>query len=476
LRIWRANTDTSLIHCLRRVLKYIAKYASKPEKKSNPTLDSFKKILAKADPNTTTTRSVLIQTMQAVLSERDISTYEAVHQLLGFKLHATNITVLNLSLESGRLIERDLATNTTNLVNNMMDTYKKRLEYSTPLNVDAVSAMNFVEFSVLYDHKFSSYNGQQTLRLRGGNPNHYALRIYQEYRSSPKQSNQQYGKYCKYQLLRYKPFIESFSNCLGEGLDIDDFDEWINQWKLFLSSPLGQEKVPEWSIAIDNAQAYYLDTVDDADTSEEELAPDLENRDPRLNYQDDYMRNMGILPQLSPVELMTTDATELVEDDSIEYWSAGRRFFENDPQLAHLLHNFGLQNWLQTQKEQYGNIPQVRRQVLEENLNEQQGKAYGIVKRHIEHEIETEEQLLMRVHGVGGTGKTYLIDALCTLIPSNEMIVVGPTGRASNNIGGSTYHSYFSIYPNTDRTADVKGIYSFLLLICFIFDYSHSSN
>ncbi len=44
----------------------------------------------------TTTRSVLIQTMQAVLSERDISTYEAAHQLLGFKLHATNITVLNL--------------------------------------------------------------------------------------------------------------------------------------------------------------------------------------------------------------------------------------------------------------------------------------------------------------------------------------------------------------------------------------------
>ena len=462
MRIWRANTDTSLIHCLRRVLKYIAKYASKPEKKSNPTLDSFKKILERADPTTTTSRSVLIQTMQAVLSERDISTYDAVHQILGYKLHATNITVLNLSLESGRLIERNLATNTTDLVNNIMDTYKKRVAYSNPNNVDAVTAMNFVEFSVMYDHKLSSYNGQQVLRLRSGNPNHYALRIYQEYRSSPRQSNQQYGKYCKYQLLRYKPFLDSFGNCLGEGFDVDEYDVWIDQWKIFLESSLGREKVPEWSLAIDNAQAYYLDTVDGADTSEEELAPDIENRDPRLNIQDDYMRNMGVLPPLSPAGPVIDDGTEVIDDDSIEYWSAGRRFFENDLQLAHLLQNFGLQNWLRTQKELYGNIPQVRRQVLEENLNAQQAKAYGIVKRHLESVNQTEEQLLMRVHGVGGTGKTYLIDALCTFVPSEEMIVVGPTGRASNNIGGSTYHSYFAIYPNTDRTADVKGTFCVL--------------
>jgi len=46
LRLWRANVEASLIYDLRKVVKYVAKYASKPEKKSNPVNDSFKHILS----------------------------------------------------------------------------------------------------------------------------------------------------------------------------------------------------------------------------------------------------------------------------------------------------------------------------------------------------------------------------------------------------------------------------------------------
>jgi hypothetical protein len=35
--------------------------------------------------------------------------------------------------------------------------------------------------------------------------------------------------------------------------------------------------------------------VDDPDSSDEELAPDVKNRDSRMNVQDPYVKNMGYL-------------------------------------------------------------------------------------------------------------------------------------------------------------------------------------
>jgi len=81
--------------------------------------------------------------------------------------------------------------------------------------------------------------------------------------------------------------------------------------------------------------------VDDPDSSDEELAPcDVENRDPRMNVQDPYMRNMGHLPELSP----ETSITMNVQDDpnELEHWLTGRNYFESDSRLAPLLDNNSL--------------------------------------------------------------------------------------------------------------------------------------
>lgn len=93
LRAWRANTETSICHDLRRVLKYVCKYASKPETKSNPCLIAFKEVFNRADPNITSTELCLRSTMLKVLSNRDITVYEAVHGLLSLPLRYSNITV-----------------------------------------------------------------------------------------------------------------------------------------------------------------------------------------------------------------------------------------------------------------------------------------------------------------------------------------------------------------------------------------------
>jgi len=87
----------------------------------------------------------------------------------------------------------------------------------------------------------------------------------------------------------------NFESCLGSE-DIENTILWIDTWKLFLESPNGQSKVPDSSVDLDNASAHYLQGVDDPDSSDEELAPDGENRDPRMNIQDPYIRNMGYMP------------------------------------------------------------------------------------------------------------------------------------------------------------------------------------
>lgn len=218
--------------------------------------------------------------------------------------------------------------------------------------------------------------------------------------------------------------------------------------------------MPDFSKELDNATAHYLQRVDDSDSSDEELAPDGENRDPRMNVQDPYMRNMACLPRLSPERPCNMDVQG--EPDEIEHWSAGRSYFESDPRLAQFLDNNSLKNWLQHMKDQYVDQLPLRRRVFEESLNSKQSLAYGIVHRFSQG--ITVRQLFMRVAGVGGTGKTYLIDAICTMLNPDETIVIAPTGRASNNILGSTYHSFFAIYPGQDRTSGLKGWYIILYL------------
>jgi len=443
----------------------VAKYASKPEKKSNPVNDSFKHILSMVhDPTQATTHSLLIKTMQRVLSERDVTVSEACHQLAGWPLHESNITVVNASLESGRHVNRNADTNELVVNNNLLDVYTNRLRYTGVGDHDRVAAMNFLEFATHFDHllKKTTVNGEQVERLKPRtHPNAIAVRVYQKFSSNPLHDT--YGLYCKYQLLRYKPWTVNFECCLGSD-NIEDTTMWINAWKLFLESPAGQSKVPDYSSELDNASAHYLQRVDDPDSSDEELAPDVENRDPRMNVQDPYMRNMGCLPELSPETRVDMDNQG--GPDELEHWLAGRSYFESDPNLAPLLENNSLRQWLEQMKDQYGDQLPIRRRVFEASLNEKQRLAYGVVQRFSQG--HTVDQLFMRVAGVGGTGKTYLIDAICTMLDPAETIVIAPTGRASNNILGSTYHSYFAIYPGQSRTSGLKGkliIHYYMLLL-----------
>lgn len=129
----------------------------------------------------------------------------------------------------------DADSNTLNVNNNLVDTYKKRLEYaSSRSEYEAVEVINFMEFVTNYTHTLAKIksNGTTIEQLkRRKNHDHIAIRVYQQFSSN--QENEQYGKYCKYQLLNYKPWAEYFEKCLSS-LEVEELEMLIVSWKEFL--------------------------------------------------------------------------------------------------------------------------------------------------------------------------------------------------------------------------------------------------
>ena len=98
-------------------------------------------------------------------------------------------------------------------------------------------------------------------------------------------------------------------------------------------------------------------------------------------------------------------------------------------------------------------------------LNMDQKRIYEKVKMHLLHLLSHEsgecscdfKPLRMFVSGVEGTGKSFLIHALKSLIhqiwPSSDLscAIAAPTGLAAFNVGGMTIHTGSFIFPSSMR-------------------------
>ena len=101
------------------------------------------------------------------------------------------------------------------------------------------------------------------------------------YSSNPESVN--FPLYCKYQLLRYKPWVPTQSNAWN---DIEPSDDvFINAWREFLQTPLAQSSVPNWLNKLADIENQYenslneghlpIDNTDDTDREEWMILSDL---------------------------------------------------------------------------------------------------------------------------------------------------------------------------------------------------------
>ncbi|KAH9848082.1 hypothetical protein C2E23DRAFT_713305, partial [Lenzites betulinus] len=113
--------------------------------------------------------------------------------------------------------------------------------------------------------------------------------------------------------------------------------------------------------------------------------------------------------------------------------------------------------------------------MLSFTLNEEQSRAFAIAARHLHH--HENEQLLMYLGGMGGTGKSRVVHAVIGFLEgrgeSYRFIVLGPTGSSAALVGGSTYHSVLGFCPGQEssnrRSSTLEKIRGRLLRVDLIF-------
>ena len=176
-------------------------------------------------------RRAIKKVVMESLGEGDHAAQETMHHLLSLKLH-TSFKVMPVSLnglcrvcDTASIDEGQSCTDYS-----LLDVYANCEQYESSENI---LNMNFVQFATRY----KVVNNELT-KL----PENIIPQIFPTYSPNPKGPN--ISLYCKYQLLRYKPWRTTQNNTWSDQEPTDEV--LINCWHEFLQTPYGQSNVPDW--------------------------------------------------------------------------------------------------------------------------------------------------------------------------------------------------------------------------------------
>lgn len=133
--------------------------------------------------------------------------------------------------------------------------------------------MNFNEFVISFEKNLN--NGSLVKRKT---QNNIALKVYQKFSSNP--SNETYHLYCKFQLLRYKTWLNEPDNAL-DGKEPSEAN-WVSVWENYVVSDLGSEKIPTWVLSKYKAEPQVVEQdlehdENEEDTDEDQIPTDIQD-------------------------------------------------------------------------------------------------------------------------------------------------------------------------------------------------------
>ena len=102
----------------------------------------------------------------------------------------------------------------------LVDVYAQREKYQTSSKYN-LRNLNFLDFGI----KYKLVNGKLV-----DQPKNLVPKVFPTYSSNPKSQN--FGLFCKYQLLRYKPWSGMQGDAWGNKAATNDV--FISEWKRFL--------------------------------------------------------------------------------------------------------------------------------------------------------------------------------------------------------------------------------------------------
>ena len=245
LQGWRADCDIQVIIDYHSCLEYIAKYASKAEKISSVAREAFTSVVCEPSIQNDTKRALRKLMMRAV-GQRDMSIQEVMHHILSIKLVSSTFQVITASLEGSRKVKMSkdgsLCTEPS-----LLDSYAGRTVFEN--DFPGIAECNFIEFA-------SNYCQTKTGIKKRNFP--VVVKTYPNYSSSPKGPS--YGLFCRYQLLRYKPWQHSVGNAWGNKEETDSV--YIDQWHSFLETPKAKKVVPNWLQQMNSISEYVNEIID----------------------------------------------------------------------------------------------------------------------------------------------------------------------------------------------------------------------
>ena len=414
LQGWRANCDIQVIIDYHSCLEYIAKYASKAEKISSVAREAFTSVLCESS-NQNDSKSALRKLMMRAVGQRDMSIQEVMHHILSIKLVSSSFQVITTSLDGSRKVKLT-ADGSLNTEPSLLDLYASRAIFET--DFPGISKCNFIDFA-------SNYSQTKTGIKKRASP--VVIKAYPNYSSSPKGPS--YGLFCRYQLLRYKPWQHSVDNAWGDKEGSDSV--YIDNWHSFLQTPNAKQFVPNWLQQINSISEYESQIIDKDDFTETDTGE-----------REEWMI-------LADLKFNGNNETEQPCDSQTDINIAKDRSFYTAEQIGDMPH------WIDQQKKavlQGKNVTPVPIEIDKMNYNHR--VAFDIIKDHFLD--SNNNQLFMKITGLGGSGKSFVIQAV-TNLGNDQCKVCAYFGIAAFNIKGCTLHSLLQLPIKGKKNGPLKS-------------------
>ncbi|CAB4041852.1 Hypothetical predicted protein [Paramuricea clavata] len=182
---WRANVDLQVIVDEKACARYMAKYAAKGEPRSKSASEILKLSVSSLQ-NDDQVSSAFKKAMIQVAGDRDMAAQETAHMLLSLPLIGCTFSFVTISLDNSRKV-----------------------------NIDAENEGD----------EYTKVRGELT---KQANP--YIVRTFPKISANP--AGPDFGKYCKYQLMKFKPWEGQPSSARNNEDESDQM--FINAYEFFL--------------------------------------------------------------------------------------------------------------------------------------------------------------------------------------------------------------------------------------------------
>ena len=266
----------------------MAKYATKGQPRSQSASEILSACVNRLD-DTDITSSEMRRAMIQVAGERDIGSQETAHMLLGKPLYSWTYSFLSVSLDGSRRVrtgdEHDENQGDQALDPSVLDHYATRAIWQE--NNPEILNLNLLQFASAY---FVTKGGVKHRKHK------VIIRTFPIF--SPNLSGKNYGNYCKYALIKYKPWSGDL-NTTWHGLD-DCNENHIQCYHAFLSSESAAHYIPMLQQELEQAHRYNgHEREDDNSDDDDEEVPQREGEPEewmllcRLNQQYDDTVSQG---------------------------------------------------------------------------------------------------------------------------------------------------------------------------------------